>query len=126
MESRKCFTWTRDQLNRATSPLVYIFRDRQGKPLYIGSSYHGIDRPLGRVHHRSDVRESCHEIEFICCSSEADANTLERRLIYELKPKYNRTVVKKTVSIRATRRVSRDVNLSLIRKIIERHQKTKP
>ena len=118
------FVWSREQLDRATSPLVYIFRNKQGKALYVGSGACGLDRPLSRTHHRKDIRESCHDIEFICCTTEAEATNLERELIFKLHPQYNQTAVKKMISIRATRRVSHDVNLSLIQNVIANHNKT--
>jgi DNA polymerase-3 subunit epsilon len=74
---------------------VYLFRDRAGRPLYVGKatdlrsrvrSYFSSDdrRKIGAL-----LRET-HAIDHVRCSSSLEATALEARLIGRLLPRYNR------------------------------------
>ncbi|HEY3140790.1 MAG TPA: DEDD exonuclease domain-containing protein [Acidimicrobiales bacterium] len=82
-----------DRLSRG--PGVYIFRDGQGRALYVGMatdlrsrvrSYFGSDdrRKIGPM-----LREA-QAIDHLPCSSSLEAGVVEARLIHELAPRYNR------------------------------------
>lgn len=77
------------------SPGVYIFRDGQGRPLYVGKatdlrsrvrSYFSTDdrRKIGPM-----LREA-QSIEHRTCASSLEAGVLEARLLHSLSPRYNR------------------------------------
>ena len=77
------------------SPGVYVFRDRQGRALYVGKatdlrsrvrSYFSTDdrRKIGPM-----LREA-HTIDHRTCTSSLEAGVLEARLLHSLMPQYNR------------------------------------
>jgi DNA polymerase-3 subunit epsilon len=77
-------------------PGVYIFRDLQGRPLYIGRSRHLRQRvrqyfvasePRTRMAEMVGIAES---VDAIACAHPLEAEVRELRLIAEHKPRYNR------------------------------------
>ncbi|MDQ1402991.1 MAG: polymerase subunit epsilon, partial [Actinomycetota bacterium] len=81
--------------NLPRKPGVYLFRDRNGRVLYVGKavdirrrvrSYFSGDerRKVGQL-----LREA-EAIDHIVCSGELEASVLEVRLIHELAPRFNR------------------------------------
>jgi DNA polymerase-3 subunit epsilon len=77
------------------SPGVYLFRDGQGRPIYVGratdlrrrvrSFFSGDDRrTMGRV------LLAAHAIDHIACSSSLEAGAVEARLLAGLRPRWNR------------------------------------
>jgi DNA polymerase-3 subunit epsilon len=77
-------------------PGVYIFRDLQGRPLYIGRSRHLRQRvrqyfvasePRTRMAEMVAIAES---VDAIACAHPLEAEVRELRLIAEHKPRYNR------------------------------------
>jgi excinuclease ABC subunit C len=82
--------------NLPTSPGVYIFRDAEGEPLYIGKakslrarvrSYFRTDEGRG-IRTRELVRRA-RDVETIVVGSEAEALLLESNLIKEHQPRFN-------------------------------------
>ena len=76
------------------SPGVYIMRGRDGSVIYVGKSRSLRDRVSQYFHGSHDVKteqmaSSVYEFEFIVCSTEMEALTLENRLIKHHTPKYN-------------------------------------
>jgi len=80
--------------NLPDAPGVYIFKDAQGKIIYIGkanslkkrvSSYLGRDLATKTVALMSNVRD----VEYRVCKNESLALLLEASLIHQYKPKYN-------------------------------------
>lgn len=80
-------------------PGVYLFRDRQGAPLYVGkasnlrsrvrSYFSGDDRrKVGPL-----LREAT-EIDHVSCASSLEAAVLEVRAIHRLEPRYNRQLTR--------------------------------
>jgi DNA polymerase-3 subunit epsilon len=76
-------------------PGVYLFRDRNGRVLYVGKA---VDiRRRVRSYFSSDERRKVGQllreaeaIDHIVCSGELEASVLEVRLIHELTPRFNR------------------------------------
>jgi DNA polymerase-3 subunit epsilon len=77
------------------APGIYVFRDRQGRPLYVGKatdlrsrvrSYFSSDdrRKIGPM-----LREA-HSIDHRVCTSSLEAGVVEARLLHSLRPRYNR------------------------------------
>lgn len=86
----KRIRWSREQADRACGHLVYVFW-KEGRPLYIGKSSMGLTRPLDPAHAWAVIaRNEAESIEFICCKDGREADLLERQLIYNLQPQYNR------------------------------------
>src|SRR5258706_13948110 len=86
--------WTREQYLRATGPLVYVFwgkvcSDGTRTALYVGMSKIGLSRPLSRNHHKAELLQQAEMVEFMCCSSSAEAKRLETETIKKLSPVYN-------------------------------------
>ena len=79
-----------------SAPGVYIFRDRQGDPLYIGTSRNLRSRVrtyFSSAETRSRIREMisiAEKIDYIICPTPLEANIREIRLISEKQPRYNR------------------------------------
>jgi len=76
------------------SPGVYIMRGRSGDVIYVGKSRSLRDRVSQYFHGNHDVKteqmaSSVYDFEFINCSTEMEALTLENRLIKHHTPKYN-------------------------------------
>jgi DNA polymerase-3 subunit epsilon len=71
-------------------PGVYIFRDADGKPLYVGKSVRLRDR--ARAHFTSDAGWTARaaHVEHRCTESELGALLLECRLVRELRPPGNK------------------------------------
>jgi|SRR5579875_1845923 len=77
-------------------PGVYIFRDREGRPLYVGKAK-SLDRRLrsySRKARHADIKlshlfDSTWRTEIIMTNTEAEALHLENRLIKQTKPRYN-------------------------------------
>lgn len=77
-------------------PGVYIFKDQQGVPVYIGKSIHLRDRV--RSHFSADlsmekeykIKSHTHDIEIIETAGEYSALFLEAQLVKRYKPLYNR------------------------------------
>ena len=76
------------------TPGVYIFRDEQHAPLYIGKSIHLRSRVMSHFRDQSSkevkIAQHTHHIDTINTSSELAALILESQLIKEMKPLYNR------------------------------------
>ncbi|HZN15460.1 MAG TPA: DEDD exonuclease domain-containing protein [Acidimicrobiales bacterium] len=77
------------------APGVYIFRDRTGRPLYVGKA---IDlRRRVRSYFTGDTRRKVGQllretqaIDHIVCAHELEASVLEVRLIHSMLPRFNR------------------------------------
>lgn len=82
--------------NLPRSPGVYIFRDAQGDPLYVGTSRCIKDRVrtyFTASEPRARMREMLHlasEVTAITCASALEAQVREIRLIAEHRPPFNR------------------------------------
>lgn len=82
--------------NLPSSPGVYVFRDAQGAPLYIGTSRCIRDRVRSYFtasEPRARMREMLHlaaEVTAVPCASALEAQVREIRLIDEHRPAYNR------------------------------------
>ena len=78
------------------APGVYIFRDRQGEPLYIGTSRNlrsRVRKYFTAAETRSRIREMISlvaDIDFIICPTPLEAHIREIRLISRKQPRYNR------------------------------------
>ncbi|WP_322747409.1 MULTISPECIES: DEDD exonuclease domain-containing protein [unclassified Frankia] len=79
-----------------TGPGVYVFRDRAGRPLYIGTSrsvrarvrsYFTASEPRARM---AEMVAAADRVEAIACAHALEAEVRELRLIAEHKPPYNR------------------------------------
>ena len=75
-------------------PGVYIMKGRDGNVIYVGKSRSLRDRVYQYFHGVHDVKtsrmaESVYDFDFIVCSTEMEALTLENRLIKHHTPKYN-------------------------------------
>lgn len=75
-------------------PGVYIMKGRGGNVIYVGKSRSLRDRVYQYFHGAHDVKtsrmaDSVYDFDFIVCSSEMEALTLENRLIKHHTPKYN-------------------------------------
>jgi DNA polymerase-3 subunit epsilon len=91
------------------SPGVYIFRDRGGRPLYVGKATNL--RARVRSYFSSDDRRKIgpmlremQSVDHVVCRSTLEAGVLEARLIAQLLPRYNRrgTRWKKYVYVKLT------------------------
>lgn len=76
------------------SPGVYIMRGADGNVIYVGKSRSLRDRVSQYFHGSHDIKtqrmaDSVYDFEFIVCSTEMEALTLENRLIKHHTPKYN-------------------------------------
>ncbi|MDQ3716572.1 MAG: DEDD exonuclease domain-containing protein [Actinomycetota bacterium] len=78
------------------APGVYLFKDSQGRPLYIGTS-HDLARRVRSYFATSEQRSRMTEmvglaerVDSIVCAHELEAHVRELRLIAEHKPRYNR------------------------------------
>ncbi|MGB9600244.1 MAG: GIY-YIG nuclease family protein, partial [Myxococcota bacterium] len=83
-------------LNFPDSCGVYIMKDSEGKPLYVGKALSLRDRVLQYLPPSSDNRyfiellaRDVTDIELIITSNEREAFLLENELIKKFKPKYN-------------------------------------
>lgn len=77
------------------TPGVYIFRDRQGVPIYVGKA--SDLRSRVRQYFYGDKRRSVanlmrelHSVDHIVCNSPIEAEITELRLIHAHRPRYNR------------------------------------
>ncbi len=77
------------------TPGVYIFRDRQGTPIYVGKASNL--RTRVRQYFYGDRRRSVanlmrelHTVDHIVCGSSIEAEITELRLIHAHRPRYNR------------------------------------
>ena len=77
------------------SPGVYVFKDSDGKPLYVGKSRNLKKRVLSYFS-GTEVREQMSRmldytssIDFFTCHTDLEASTRELRLIRDLKPSFN-------------------------------------
>src|SRR6185369_17245184 len=76
-------------------PGVYIFRDEEQKPLYVGKSIHVKERVLSHFQNiyesgrRREMIELTRNIECLPCAGELEALLLESEMIKTLKPVYN-------------------------------------
>lgn len=71
-------------------PCVYLFL-RNGKPLYVGVSQHGISRPAALYHNHRTARDAADEVLLLFFGSAYSAKDAEQRLIEALKPPFNGT-----------------------------------
>lgn len=78
------------------APGVYLFKDAQGRPLYIGTS-HDLARRVRSYFAASEQRSRMTEmvglaerVDSIVCAHELEAHVRELRLIAEHQPRYNR------------------------------------
>lgn len=80
-----------------TGPIVYAFI-RDGVPVYIGMSRHGIGRPSAPMHHKMGSRRGKGAVQYDSvfiwsCPDRDAAVTLERLLIERLRPAHNQRVL---------------------------------
>ncbi len=75
-----------------SQPGVYIFRDEQGAPLYVGKSVNIRSRVLSHLRTPQEARmlKQSRRIEFRRCAGEIGALLLESALIKELQPLHNK------------------------------------
>lgn len=77
------------------SPGVYVFKDEQGKPLYIGKSRNLKKRVLSYFsgtetrEQMSRMLDRTASIDFFTCFTDLEASVRELRLIRDLKPSFN-------------------------------------
>ena len=90
----RCFTGL--EVLRMRTPIIYAWV-RDGEVLYIGMSIRGLERPFSRLHHRLIDMEVSDFLFVWQCSSVKDLEALEKKLIAELKPKFNGPKIVKTV-----------------------------
>lgn len=88
--------WEAKTLDLPAAPGVYIFRDREGKALYVGKAkslrarVRSYRRESGdERYHVQFLREKIAELEFIITDTEAEALILENNLIKKYRPRYN-------------------------------------
>lgn len=86
----------RDQIRSLPlKPGVYIFRDAQGEPLYIGKAINLRQRVRSYFHGRSQsikirrLMEQAQDLDYVITDSELEALLLECNLIKKHRPKYN-------------------------------------
>ena len=89
-ETLPSFTLRRSAIKQAQGPLVYLFLNRTGEPLYIGKSINGLWRPFNPMHNAKRARYEAHKAVFVPCKNEAEALNLEAILIHKYKPKFNK------------------------------------
>lgn len=108
-----------------TGPGVYIFRDAQGRPLYIGKSrnvssrvrsYFSAAETRERMERMLDLTTSVHAIP---CATDTEALIREHRLLTEHRPPFNRAGVRfgRTVWLRLTD--ERYPRLAIVRERVE-------
>jgi DNA polymerase-3 subunit epsilon len=79
-----------------TGPGVYIFEDREGRPLYIGTSKNIRQRVRSyftaaeQRRRMSEMITIAHTVRAIECATTLEARVRERRLIVDEQPRYNR------------------------------------
>lgn len=75
-----------------SKPGIYIFRDEQDRPLYIGKSVNIRTRVLSHLRTPEEARmlQQTHHVEFRRTAGEIGALLLESRLIKDMQPLYNR------------------------------------
>lgn len=79
-----------------TGPGVYVFEDREGRPLYIGTSRNIRQRVRSyftaaeQRRRMSEMITIAHTVRAIECATTLEARVRERRLIVEEQPRYNR------------------------------------
>lgn len=79
-----------------TGPGVYIFEDREGRPLYIGTSKNIRQRVRSyftaaeQRRRMSEMITIAHRVRAIECATPLEARIRERRLIVDEQPRYNR------------------------------------
>jgi DNA polymerase-3 subunit epsilon len=77
------------------SPGVYLFRDRQGRALYVGRAL-DLRTRVRSLFASTDGRtigpllRQAHTLDHVVCSSALEAGVLEARLLGQLTPRYNR------------------------------------
>lgn len=74
-----------------SGPGVYLFL-KSGLPLYVGSSNAALSRAAQR-NHRQEIRarRDCDQVLLYPCRDQVAAKVLEKVLIRNLKPQYNKT-----------------------------------
>jgi excinuclease UvrABC nuclease subunit len=82
--------FTGRQLRILKSPVVYILRDGEDQPVYVGMSSRGIERAFNKSHHAIRSVTNNHRLEVLFCATKRDAIALERKLILDLRPQRNR------------------------------------
>lgn len=78
-----------DHFDQWIRPCVYLFL-RYGEPLYIGSSVNGMMRFACPNHHQRHVRQQSDEVLVLWFASAAEAKEMEKHLIADFTPKFNR------------------------------------
>jgi DNA polymerase-3 subunit epsilon len=77
------------------SPGVYVFKDSEGKPLYVGKSRNLKKRVLSYFsgtevrEHMSRMLDFTASIDYFTCHTDLEASARELRLIRDLKPSFN-------------------------------------
>jgi len=75
------------QISMLNSPTVYIFRDDEGRPLYVGQSIRFLKRL--REHQNRDFYNQSATVDIIKCADEAEMCAVESSLIKALDPPHN-------------------------------------
>lgn len=89
-----------DDFRMLCRPCVYMFM-KDGLPLYIGMSSHGIQRVAQKAHRQAMLsRAECDEVKVHPCISVDAARQLETYLIRRMRPKYNVNVLNKDEAVR--------------------------
>ncbi|HVE99284.1 MAG TPA: DEDD exonuclease domain-containing protein, partial [Mycobacteriales bacterium] len=105
------------------APGVYLFRDGQGRVLYVGTSkdlrtrvrgYFVASEPRTRM---AEMVRLAERVDSVVCTSQIEAHVRELRLIAEHKPKYNRRsrFPERSVFVKVT--AERFPRLSIVRKV---------
>lgn len=81
-----------------SSPCVYIFF-ANGKPIYCGSSLHGICRPFHK-RHESKARLICDEIAIQFYQTLKEARKEEQKFTLKYRPLYNKQVYTTLLSLK--------------------------
>ncbi|HVF05402.1 MAG TPA: DEDD exonuclease domain-containing protein [Frankiaceae bacterium] len=107
------------------APGVYLFRDGQGRVLYVGTSkdlrtrvrgYFVASEPRTRM---AEMVKLAERVDSVVCTSAVEASVRELRLIAEHKPRYNRRsrFPERTVFVKLT--AERFPRLSVVRKVTD-------
>lgn len=102
----------RDLIQLGSGPIVYTAYDRKGRPIYVGSSKHGISRPLSSNHHAlSEAKLG--GLECIAFDTIAEAMQVERERIRTMQPALNIAGTKNRPRRSGPKRLSFDLSLEL-------------
>jgi hypothetical protein len=88
------FTFSGADVQKMRSPIVYVLRNAEGAPLYVGVGCRGVMRPLNPHHTSIGPIRDTDTLEFHICASAKDAIALEQTLIDALRPPRNKSRIR--------------------------------